>query len=57
MNDNGRVARATGTIHGPDGAFWVEGEIVVANIPERLVPPMDHQALGWKVYPDQEEVG
>ncbi len=56
VRDNGRVARATGTIHGPDGDLLVEGEIVVANIPERLVPPMDNETLGWKVYPDQEEM-
>lgn len=57
VRDNGRIARATGTIHGPDGTLLVEGEIVVANIPERLVPPINHKSLGWKVYPDQEEIG
>jgi hypothetical protein len=35
----------------------VEGEILVVNIPQHLIPPMDNQTLGWQVYPDQEVEG
>jgi acyl-coenzyme A thioesterase PaaI-like protein len=57
VKDNGRVAKAIGTISGPDGTLLVEGEILVVNIPQHLIPPMDNQTLGWQVYPDQEVEG
>ncbi len=55
IHDHGRIARAEGTIHSADGTLLVEGEIVVANIPPELNKAQDYAALGWKLYPDQEE--
>lgn len=52
VSDNGRVGRAIGTIHGSKGELLVEGEIVVANIPQTLNPVDDYSNSGWQVYPD-----
>jgi uncharacterized protein (TIGR00369 family) len=55
VSDNGRVGRAVGTIHDSKGNLLVQGEIVVANMPHNADPAQDYAALGWRVYPDQEE--
>ncbi len=52
VSDNGRVGRAIGTIHDSKGQLLVEGEIVVADIPQTLNPVDDYSNSGWQVYPD-----
>lgn len=54
VKDNGRIAKATGCIMASDGTVLVEGEILVVNIPNHLIQPVDNESLGWRVYPDQE---
>jgi len=55
--DDGRVAYATGQIFGPEGTLLAEADAVLVNIPETSLGEMDVQALGWKVYPDEEDRG
>jgi acyl-coenzyme A thioesterase PaaI-like protein len=52
----GRVAKARGEIFGPDGSLLVEADAVLVDIPPDGLKEMDHAALGWKVYPDEEEL-
>lgn len=51
----GRVAKAKGEIYAPDGSLLVEAEAVLVDIPPDGLEDMDYEALGWKVYPEEEE--
>jgi acyl-coenzyme A thioesterase PaaI-like protein len=53
----GRVGKATGEIYAPDGSLLADAEIVVVDMPAGLILPDDVEALDWKVYPDEEQVG
>jgi acyl-coenzyme A thioesterase PaaI-like protein len=55
VKDRGRMAQAQGEILGPDGDQLVVGEIIVADIPAEIRGTGSLDAMGWKVYPDQEE--
>jgi acyl-coenzyme A thioesterase PaaI-like protein len=50
----GRMATATGQIFGPDGDLLAEAEALLVNIPTDTIQGVDLEALGWKVYPDDE---
>ncbi len=54
VSDNGRIARAEGTILNADGEILAQGEIIVANLPAALKPAGESVGTGWKVYPDGE---
>jgi len=48
----GRIAKASGEIYGPDGALLVEAQLILADMPQDMLPGVDYDTLGWKVYPD-----
>ncbi len=55
-SDNGRVASATGQIFDSSGTLLAEAEATYMNIPPANLASVDMEAVGWKVYPDGEEL-
>ena len=53
--DDGRVGQARGEIYSADGSLLAEAEAVMVNLPAEVLPDVDPENLGWKVYPDEEE--
>jgi acyl-CoA thioesterase FadM len=51
-----RAATSVGRIYGPDGELLAEAEALLVNVPEDIVSKVDLEALGWKIYEDQELV-
>lgn len=51
---SGRYAEATSRIFGPQGDLLAEAEAVLADIPQDSFPSGDLEALGWKIYPEEE---
>jgi uncharacterized protein (TIGR00369 family) len=56
VKDRGRVGEARAWLYGPDGTLLAEGEAMLVDIPEDVLPDENLDELGWKVYPDDEEV-
>ncbi|HVN55917.1 MAG TPA: PaaI family thioesterase [Anaerolineaceae bacterium] len=54
-NDNGHVGHAHGEIYSMDGVVLAEADAVLVDLPEDVISDADFEALGWKVYPDEEE--
>ena len=50
----GRVAYAQSEIQAVDGEVLADAELVLVDIPEEQLREFDLEALGWKVYPDEE---
>jgi uncharacterized protein (TIGR00369 family) len=55
VKDRGRVAEAKAELFGPDGKLLAEAEGLMVTLAEDALQSMDIDALGWKVYPDEEE--
>lgn len=51
----GRVAHAHGEIRAKDGEVLAEADLVLVDMPEKLMRDLDADALGWQVYPDEKE--
>jgi acyl-coenzyme A thioesterase PaaI-like protein len=45
-----RAASATGAIYNQDGDLLAEANALLIDVPEDIVPTVDLEALGWKVY-------
>ncbi|MCL4561147.1 MAG: PaaI family thioesterase [Chloroflexi bacterium] len=56
VRDNGRVANAEGEILDEAGTVLVEAKGVYVNVPQETLASLDAEALGWQVYPGQEEL-
>ena len=54
--DRGRIAEAKAELFGPGGELLAEAEGIMAALPEEFLEEVDIEALGWKVYPDEEKV-
>lgn len=52
---HGRVAEAHAEIHNSDGEVLAEADLVLVDIPEQQLEDVDLPAMGWRVYPDEEE--
>ncbi len=50
----GRLAVCRGELWLPDGTLGAEAEATLADYPGGQVDPEQLEALGWKVYPDEE---
>ena len=50
-----RVAHARGEILDQDGRLLAEAEAVLVDVPQEQLKLLDMDALGWRVYPDEEE--
>lgn len=53
--DRGRTAESKAQLFGPDGELLVEADGLLVELPEEIHDSSDLEALGWKVYPDQED--
>ena len=51
-----RTATATGAIYDQDGELLAEADALLVNVPEEMIEDVDLQALGWKVYPQEDGV-
>lgn len=47
-----KTATSTGKIYGPDGDLLAEAEALLIDVPQDVVSGVDLEALGWKVYKD-----
>jgi acyl-coenzyme A thioesterase PaaI-like protein len=52
----GRTASASSAIYTADGTLLAEAELLLVDVPAELLDNADLQALGWKVYTDDEFV-
>lgn len=50
----GRKAMASSAIYGPDGTLLANAEAVLVNVPDHMIQNSDLDALGWRVYSDDE---
>ena len=50
----GRVAQAHSEIQNIHGEVLAEAELVLVDIPESQLADVNPEALGWRVYPDEE---
>lgn len=50
----GRVCEAHSEIQDLDGVVLADAELVLVDIPESQLADVDPEALGWRVYPDEE---
>ncbi len=55
IKDRGRMAEAKAELFGPDGELLAEAEGVMVALSKNALQTMNIEALGWKVYPDEEE--
>jgi acyl-coenzyme A thioesterase PaaI-like protein len=55
IKDRGRIAESKVELFGPDGELLAEAEGLMVALPEDVMQTMDMDALGWKVYPDEED--
>jgi acyl-coenzyme A thioesterase PaaI-like protein len=56
VKDRGRIAESKVELFGPDGALLAEAVGLMVGLPEDVLENLDREALGWKVYPDEEEI-
>ena len=47
-----RTAEASSAIYDLEGTLLADAEVLLVNVPERIIQTTDLAALGWKVYPD-----
>ena len=48
----GRMAEGWAGIYDQQGTLLAEGNTLLIDVPEEMLKDADHEALGWKVYPD-----
>jgi hypothetical protein len=53
----GRTATSTGQLFGPDGSVLAEAEALLVDVPKEVVGSASLEALGWKVYAEEDLVG
>jgi acyl-coenzyme A thioesterase PaaI-like protein len=51
-----RAATSSCAIYGPQGELLAEAEALLVDVPEDVTGSVDLDALGWKVYPEDESV-
>jgi acyl-coenzyme A thioesterase PaaI-like protein len=49
-----RTASASGYIYGPDSKLLAEAEALLVRVPKEMYKPEGYEALGWKVYSENE---
>ena len=57
VKDRKRVAEAKAELFGPDGDLLAEADALLVSLPQEVMDSEDLDALGWKVYPDEEPAG
>lgn len=56
IKDRGRIGEAQARLYGQDGVLLAEADGTMVEIPDEVLPRENIKLLGWKVYPDDEEV-
>lgn len=51
-----RTAEAHSAIYDQEGTLLADADILLVNVPEKMIQSTDLANLGWKVYPDEETV-
>lgn len=51
-----RTAEAYSAIYNQEGALLADADLLLVNVPEKIIQVTDLATLGWKVYPDDETV-
>ncbi|HBX68040.1 MAG TPA: hypothetical protein DEH25_01255 [Chloroflexi bacterium] len=49
-----RSATSVASVFGPEGELLAEADAVLVNVPDEMLQNADLEALGWKVYPEEE---
>jgi uncharacterized protein (TIGR00369 family) len=49
-----RSATSVAEIYGPEGELLADANAVLVNVPDEMLANADLEALGWKVYPMEE---
>ncbi len=49
----GRSAVASSAIYAPDGELLAEADALLVDVPADVIDAVDLEALGWRVYPDE----
>ena len=49
-----RAATSVASVFGPDGELLAEADAMLINVPDEMINNADLEALGWKIYPDEE---
>lgn len=52
-----RTATAKGEIYDPEGVLLAEADALLVDIPKDVIENVDLEALGWKVYSDEDLPG
>jgi len=52
---HGKVSYAQSEIINGSGEILAEAQLVLVDIPEEQIAGVDMDALGWRVYPDEED--
>ena len=47
-----RTAAACSAIYNLEGTLLADADVLLVNVPDRVIQSTDLAALGWKVYPD-----
>jgi uncharacterized protein (TIGR00369 family) len=55
LHNRERAAEARAEVFNPQGELLAEAELVLVDLPPEAFQNVDLEALGWKVYPDEEE--
>lgn len=50
-----RSATSVAKIYGLDGELLVEADAILIDIPQETLSTVDMEAVGWKIYPDEEK--
>ena len=48
-----RTAEASSAIYDLEGTLLADADVLLVNVPEKMIQTTDLTALGWKVYPDK----
>ncbi len=55
IKDRNRVAQSKAELYGPEGELLVEAEGLLIKLPPEVLEDGNLEALGWKVYPEEED--
>lgn len=55
-NTKSRTAQAYSAIYDLDGILLADADLLLVNVPQKMIQATDLSALGWKVYPDDDPV-
>lgn len=47
-----RTSEASSAIYDLEGTLLADADVLLVNVPDRIIQSMDLTDLGWKVYPD-----